>query len=409
MDNSSKARAEAPVRFEFVALVALLISMVALSTDIMLPALPMIGEALGVTDPNGAQMVVFVFFVGLCFGQLLSGPMSDSYGRKPVVYLGLAIFTVGCLLSIFCTSFAMMLIGRLLQGLGAAAPRIVMIAIVRDDYSGRAMARIMSFVMAVFIIVPAVAPALGQLVMLFAGWRMIFLSLLVVALISLVWFVFRQDETLAVDNRLPFSLDQLSLGFKETFGNRVALGYTLAAGCIFGAFVGYLSSAQQIFQTTFGKGESFPLYFAIVALAIGAASILNSQLVMKYGMRRLSHTALIVSTLASFGFLPIALGWFGESGLIHFMGWALINFFCMGILFGNFNALAMEPLGHIAGIAAALIGSVATFISLPSGILVAQLFDGTVVPLVAGFAILGLASFCVVYVTEKGEIGKASM
>jgi len=409
MDDSSKPNADTPVRFEFVALVALLISMVALSTDIMLPALPMIGAALGVTDPNGAQLVVFVFFVGLCIGQLLSGPMSDSYGRKPVVYLGLAIFTCGCLLSIFSTSFAMMLIGRLLQGLGAAAPRIVMIAIVRDDYSGRAMARIMSFVMAVFIIVPAVAPALGQVVMVFAGWRMIFLSLLVVALVSLVWFVFRQRETLAVGNRLPFSVHQLLFGFRETFSNRVALGYTLAAGCIFGAFVGYLSSAQQIFQTTFDKGEGFPLYFAIVALAIGAASIFNSQLVMKYGMRRLSHTALIVSTLVSFGFLPFALGWFGESGLVHFMGWALVNFFCMGILFGNFNALAMEPLGHIAGIAAALIGSVATFISLPSGILVAQMFDGTVVPLVAGFAILGFLSFCVVYVTENGEIGKASV
>lgn len=408
MTNQTRATSDTPVRFEFVALVAMLISLVALSTDIMLPALPEMGVGLGVANPNSVQHIVLVFFVGLSLGQLLSGPLSDSFGRKPVVYIGLFIFAGGCILSIVSWSFEIMLIARFFQGLGAAAPRIVMVAIVRDKFAGRAMARIMSFVMAVFIIVPAIAPAIGQLVMVFAGWRMIFLSLLVFALIALTWFALRQDETLATDARLPFSMQQFVLGCRETFGNRVAFGYTLALGCIFGAFVGYLSSAQQIFEIVFDKGDNFPLYFAIVALAIGAASIFNSQLVMKYGMRRLSHIALIVSTLVSFAFLPFALGWFGETGLTHFMIWALINFFCMGILFGNFNALAMEPLGHIAGVAAALIGSVATLLSLPAGIFVAQLFDGTVVPLVTGFACLGLLGFFVVYVTERGEIGKAS-
>ena len=408
MQKSNPDEPAVSVRFEMVALVATCISLVALSTDIMLPALPMIGDALGIVDPNGAQLIVFTFFVGFCAGQLLAGPLSDSFGRKPIVYIGLTILICGCLLSIVSWSLEVMLIGRILQGLGAAAPRIVMIAIIRDEYSGRAMARIMSFVMAVFILVPAVAPALGQVVMIYAGWRMIFLALLVVALIAFVWFALRQNETLALERRLPFSTKQLIIGLKETFGNRVAFGYTMAAGFIFGAFVGYLSSAQQIFQDTFNKGDSFPLYFAFLALAIGAASVFNSQLVMKYGMRPLSHSALIVSIVVSFAFLPAAMGWFGSFTLPLFMVWALINFFCMGLLFGNFNALAMEPLGHIAGVAAALIGFLSTLVSLPLGVLVAQLFNGTAVPLIAGFAGLGLCALAIVFVTEKGAIGRAS-
>ncbi len=398
----------APVRFEFVALVALLISLVALSTDIMLPGLPQIGAALGVTDPNGAQLIVTVFMAGLSVGQLFSGPLSDAYGRKMVVYGGLVIFLAGCVLSIVSWSLESMLVGRFLQGLGAAAPRIVMVAIIRDQYAGRAMARVLSFAMVVFILVPAVAPALGQAIMLATGWRMMFAFLLATAIVGFIWFAFRQPETLTPDRRLPFSAEQIWSGIRQTCGDRMAFGYTLAAGTVFGAFVGYLSSAQQIFADAFGEVERFPLYFAVLALAIGSASLTNSALVMRFGMRRLSHSALIVVTIASCAFMPVTFGWFGPTGLVAFMAWGMIAFFCFGILFGNFNALAMEPLGHIAGIGAAVVGSLTTFLALASGLLIGQLFDGTTRPLIAGFAVLGLAGLVIVAITERGRLFQAT-
>lgn len=408
MPNPGPAVAAAPVRFEFVALVALLISLVALSTDIMLPGLPQIGAALGVTDPNGAQLIVTVFMAGLSVGQLFSGPLSDAYGRKMVVYGGLVIFLVGCVLSIASWSLESMLVGRFLQGLGAAAPRIVMVAIIRDQYAGRAMARVLSFAMVVFILVPAVAPALGQAIMLATGWRMMFAFLLATAIVGFIWFAFRQPETLTPDRRLPFSAEQILSGIRQTCGDRMAFGYTLAAGTVFGAFVGYLSSAQQIFADAFGEVERFPLYFAVLALAIGSASLTNSALVMRFGMRRLSHTALIVVTIASCAFVPVTFGWFGPTGLGAFLAWGMIAFFCFGILFGNFNALAMEPLGHIAGIGAAVVGSLTTFLALASGLLIGQLFDGTTRPLVTGFAVLGLAGLVIVAITERGRLFQAT-
>lgn len=402
MSPSEPSEQAQPVGFEFIARVALLISLVALSTDAMLPVLPEIGSALSVAEPNAIQMVVTVFMAGLMVGQFLAGPLSDAYGRKMIVYLGLAIFVVGCLLSAFGGSFEVMLIGRFLQGLGAAAPRIVMVAIVRDQSSGRAMARIMSFVMAVFILVPAIAPALGQWIAVIAGWRMIFSTLLAVAIIGFFWFAFRQTETLSPHKRLPFSLAQMGSGIAETVANRQAFGYTIAAGFAFGGFLGYLSSAQQIFEVVFQAADRFPLYFALLALAIGAASVTNSAMVMRFGMRRLCVWALLVLTGSSFAFLPIALADIGPEGLMVFMIWAAIAFFCFGVLFGNFNALAMEPLGHIAGIGAAVVGSLTTAMALVSGIVIGQLFDGSAVPLVAGFASLGLVSLIVVAMVERG-------
>ena len=396
-------REQPPLAFpEFVTLIALMISMVAMSTDIMLPALGIIGQDLDVTDPNDTQLIVSSLFGGFCVGQLLAGPVSDSIGRKKTIYAGYTIFIIGCLASLSAQSLEIMLIGRVLQGFGAAPSRIITIAIVRDSYEGRPMARIMSIAMAIFIIVPAIAPSIGQGLILIAGWHATFVFLLVIALICFVWLGLRQPETLRPDTHRPFSLKSIAKGIREACSYRPTVGYTLSAGIVFGAFLGYLSSAQQIFQTTYGLGELFPLFFGIAALAIGSASICNSRLVMRHGMRLLSHRALMTLCVLSIIFLILNIAlWDGVPPLWLFMGWLLGTFFCVGMLFGNFNALAMEPLGHMAGLGAALVGSVSTFISLPLGWGIGHFYDGNILPLVGGFALLGCLSLAMMTWTER--------
>ncbi len=380
-----------------------MISLVALSIDAMLPALQEIGGDLGLRRGNDAQLIVSVLFLGLAVGTMIYGPISDSTGRKPPIYFGFALFILGCLLSAAATSFPMMLAGRFLQGLGAAGPRIVAIALVRDGYEGRAMARIMSMVMAVFILVPALAPGVGQGILLVAHWRAIFGVLLGLALTALVWFAIRQPETLTADRRTPFSVLHIGRAIHETCTNRTAFGYTIAAGLIFGAFIGFLNSAQQIFQEQYELGRLFPLYFAVLALSIGSASWVNSRLVMRFGMRPLSGLALTALSGLSLAFFGIAWAAAGDPPLWALMAYLMTAFFCIGILFGNFNALAMDPLGHIAGVAASVIGSLTTFVSLALGTAIGQGYDGTVLPLVGGFAALGIASFAVMRWAERGR------
>lgn len=381
---------------------ALLTSLVALSIDAMLPALSTIGTDLGVQRENGTQLVVTALFVGFAVGQLFFGPISDSTGRKPPIYVGLGLFMLGSILAMSAWNFPVMLLGRALQGFGAAAPRIVTIAMIRDQYEGRAMARVMSFVMAVFILVPMLAPALGQAVLLFANWRMIFALLLLLASVVLVWFAIRQHETLPPDQRKPFSLKRIGSAALEVGRDRWAVGYTISSGLIFGAFLGYLNSAQQIFQSQFALGTRFPLYFAALALSLGCASVVNAQLVMRFGMRLLSRRALQGLCLVSGGFFFYAWTMAGDPSLWTFMTWGALTFFCMGLVFGNFNAMAIESLGHIAGVAAAIIGSGATVISLLLGLLIGQSYNGTVLPLVGGFAILGILSLGAMHLTENG-------
>ncbi len=398
------ARTAPQPRFgEFVTLTALEISLVALSIDIMLPALQQIAGDLGAPRANDSQLILTALFAGLAAGQIFYGPLSDSIGRKPAIHAGLILFILGCLISILATSFTVMLVGRVLQGLGAAGPRSVIIALVRDQYEGRAMARIMSLVMAVFIRVPALAPGIGQIILMIAHWRAIFGFLLAVAAISLLWFAWRQPETLAPERRVGFSPSRIVLAVRETCGNRVAFGYTLASGLIFGAFVGYLNSAQQIFQIQYRLGALFPLYVAALALAIGGASLVNARLVMRHGMRRLSAWALGLLTGLSLAFLVLAQALAGAPPLWALMAYMGVAFFCIGMLFANFSTLAMEPLGHIAGVGAAVVGSLTTLISMTLGAAIGQAYDGTVLPLVAGFAVLGLAAIAVVRWIERGR------
>ena len=387
---------------EFVTMLAMMISILALSIDAILPALGQLGKDLNLENPNDAQLVLSAMFLGFAVGQIWAGPMSDSFGRKPIIYLGYFIFIAGCLISMVATEINLMLFGRFLQGLGAAAPRIVSIALVRDGYEGREMARIMSIVMAIFILVPAIAPAIGQGVMLIADWRSIFTLLLVMAIVAFVWFALRQPETLSKEDRRTFSLKNIISGVREVMQFRIVTGYTIASGIIFGAFLGYLNSAQQIFQTTYQTGDLFAVYFGAAALAIGVASIFNSKVVIKLGMRYMTWRALLYMTAISSVFLVIVFLTDGVPNLWLFMTWLLLSFFCCGILFGNFNALAMEPIGHMAGLGAAVVGSLSTFISIPMGWAVGALYSGTVTPLIVSFTVFGIFSLLIIWLTERG-------
>ncbi|MBF0278528.1 MAG: multidrug effflux MFS transporter [SAR324 cluster bacterium] len=382
---------------------AMMTALAALSIDAMLPALPQIGSDLGVVQENSIQLIVSTLLFGLGLGQMFFGPLSDSIGRKPSIYAGFLLFMIGCLIAILATDFSVMLIGRFLQGLGVSGPRVVSVALIRDQYKGRDMARVMSLVMGVFILVPAIAPSLGQGVLFIASWRAIFGLFLSLALITFIWFSFRQPETLVPDKRLKFSLKRIANAIREVCTNRISLGYTLATAMIHGPFIGYLNSAQQIFQDTYGLGHLFPLFFSTLALCIGSAFYTNSRLVMKYGMLRLSHWAINAVTGLSLIFVILAYFENGHLSLWVFMVYCMITFFCLGILFGNFNALAMEPLGHIAGIGAAVVGSLSTFISVSMGVMIGLLYDQTVLPLITGFAVLSAFSMFFMHWAEKSK------
>lgn len=374
-------------RFEFIVLMAALMSMVALSIDAMLPALGIIGQDLNVANANDSQLIISSVFLGMAFGLIIYGPISDSFGRKKAIYLGVGIFLIGCLISIFAQDFEHMLIGRVLQGFGAAACRVVTIAMMRDKYDGKEMAKIMSLIMMVFIMVPALAPSVGQLILFVADWHGIFVVLFILALASVIWLHTRQDETLAVEKRAPFSLTNIKRGMIETIKHPESRTYTLGAGIMFGAFVGYLSSSQQILQVQYGTGELFSLYFGALALAIGFSSFANSKLVMKMSMQTLCIAALSVVFSTSIVFFIYAEMVNENPGLLSFMLYMLSTFFCFGILFGNFNSLAVHPLGHIAGVATSVISTVQTLISVMVGSYIGQHYDGTIIPLILGFTI----------------------
>lgn len=389
---------------EFVTLMALMIALVALAIDAMLPALPIIGEELGATHENDSQLIVSLLFLGMALGQLFFGPLSDSIGRKSALSAGLGLFVVGSMISLFAETFTLVLVGRFVQGLGVAGPRSVSLALIRDQYEGRAMARVMSFVMTIFILVPVIAPTLGQAILMVANWRAIFAVLAVMALMLFGWFALRQPETLLPAHRMPFSLQRIVLVSREVCTNRIAFGYTLVAGLVSGAFLGFLSSAAQIFQQQYDLGSWFPIYFAVLASAAGVASLMNANLVMRFGMRALIGRAMLLLAVTSVGFLGFAFLYAGSPPLWSTMAYLLAIFFAIGILFGNLNSLAMEPLGHVAGIGSALVGSISTLISVPLGILIGHSYNGTILPLIGGFAVLGALSLLVMRWVESAAV-----
>ncbi len=397
---SSPSRSPSIGYVEQVILLALITSLIALSIDAMLPALSHIEKDLEIQDPNGRQYIIGMLFAGMATGMLIYGPISDSTGRKIPIYVGFTIFLIGCLLSIFATDFNTMLAGRFLQGLGAAGPRVVSMALIRDEYTGRAMARFMSLVMTVFILVPVLAPGLGQLILFVADWEAIFGAMFLLGLTAFIWFFFRQRETLPKPDRVKFSADRLWLASKEVLTTPTSLGYMILAGFVFSGFLSYLSMSQQIFQDQYGVGDMFAVYFGILAVAIGGASLVNSALVMKLGMKALITRALWSLTALSALYLGVAVFTHGSPPFWSLMVFLLLTFFCFGILFGNINAMAMEPLGHIAGVGSAIISAVSTLMAACLGTLVAQTYNGTVMPLVISFTGFGFISLIVLYITN---------
>lgn len=380
---------------ESILLMVLLISLPALSIDTMLPVFPEIARDLNVQQANDIQLIIPALIFGLATGQLVFGPLSDSMGRKSVLTLSAFIFMAGCLLCFFSVGLPTMLAGRVVQGVGISGPRTVVLALIRDQYEGRAMARMMSIVMSVFIIIPAFAPLIGQGIALVAGWRAIFASLLALMLIALIWFARRQPETLLPRNRIAFSLREIAGAFVLVCSTRVTLGYTIMAGLVMGAFFGYLNSAQQIFQDVYGVGRLFSLFFAILSLSLGCASLLNSRIVMRHGMRTLTKRAMVGLFTLSMVYVGVICAMGGVSPLWMFMAFFMIIFFCVGILFGNLNAIAMKPLGQVAGTASAVVGSLSTLIAVPPGAFIGLCYNGTILPLMTGFAVLSLFSFAI--------------
>ncbi|NND57021.1 MAG: multidrug effflux MFS transporter [Xanthomonadales bacterium] len=377
---------------EFVALMAFSMSLVALSIDVMLPAFPEMTRDLRVGGENEIQLVLSFLFVGLALGQLFYGPLSDSIGRKPAIYLGFALFIFGSLMSMAATSFSLMLAGRFLQGLGAAGPRTVSVALIRDRFEGSEMARVMSFILTVFVLVPIFAPALGQAIVWFAGWRVIFGVLILLAVLTLLWLGLRQPETLPAEQRKTFTLRNVAAAFRIVITTRLTVVYTLVAGCVTGAFLGYLNSSQQIFQVQYELGLWFPLFFAMLAMAVGVAALLNGKMVLRFGMHALANRALLLLAVLSWLLLAATTFFGGHPPLWLFMLAGLAMFFCIGVLFGNLNAIAMEPLGHVAGTAAAVIGSTTTFMAVLLGFLIGRAYDGSLLPLVSGFVVLSTIS-----------------
>lgn len=376
---------------------AIMTSLIALTIDAILPALPDIGAGLNVGNENDLQLLIAFVFFGLSIGQLFYGPLSDSRGRKPAVYLGLMFFFAGSVVCLMAENLTVMLVGRFLQGFGLAGPRSVSMAIVRDQYDGDQMAKVMSFIMAVFIVVPAVAPALGQAIVWLLNWQSIFVVFILLAVIVGVWFALRQPETLTEQNKRPFSMNSFVSGCKELLTHPVVMGYTVAAGFITAPFVAYLSMSQQIFQVQYDLQEMFPAVFAALALSIGFASFINGKLVTKFGMERMSHWAAKVMFTAAVIIIPISIWFNGHPPLAIFILYCIVTLFCVGILFGNLNAMAMTPVGHIAGLGAAVVGSLATLGALPITVVIGKLYDGTVMSMVCGFGVFSFLTILALY------------
>ncbi len=393
----------APLGFgAFVALQAGLVGMNAFAIDIMLPGLPNIAASYDMEDANLAQAVISSYLIGFGIGHFFMGVISDRYGRKPVLIAGLVGYVATALVCILAPTYGTLLAARFIQGVCSSAPGVVSRAVVRDCYEGRTMARVMSLTMSLFMIVPVIAPTVGQLVLFVADWHTIFGFLLVYGTILLFICFTRLPETLPPENRRAIRYREVKEGLGSVFGSRQTIGYSLAGGTFFGSLFGFLNSSQQIFVDVLGFGVWFPAVFAATATSMSLSSFVNSRLVERFGMRFLSH-------VASTGFLVLALVMLAVSVSGAMTGWIMLPMMMammllVGLVFANFGALAMEPQGHVAGIASSVNGGATILIGAVYGFFVGQSFDGTTVPLATGFVVSGAFTMVVLLVTERGRL-----
>ncbi|MGV3692887.1 MAG: multidrug effflux MFS transporter [Paracoccus marcusii] len=379
---------------EFIAMLAFLFATIAFSIDAMLPALPDIAADLTPDNVNRAQLILTTFVAGMGLGTLFAGPLSDALGRKRTITIGFGIYIAATIAAIYADSLELLLVARFVQGLGADGPRIVGLALVRDLYEGREMARISSFVMMIFIMIPAVAPTLGAGIIAISDWHGVFLAFIAFALIGALWLNIRQAETLPPAARRPLRIGTLYAAAREVLSDRQVMLATLILTLGFGQMFGLLSSAQQLFGETYGKGENFHLWFAAMALLSGSGTVLNATFVMRFGMRRIAKWAYVMQTIVSGLALTLILSGVLPQGLEFpvFFFWAVSVFFMAGVTFGNLNALALQRMGHIAGMAASIVAAISTLAAVLIAAPVGLLYNGTAIPAITATLICsGLA------------------
>jgi DHA1 family bicyclomycin/chloramphenicol resistance-like MFS transporter len=387
---------------QFVALIAALMAVNALAIDSMLPALPAMAHALGVTGENKQQWIVTAYLMGFGATQIIYGPLADRFGRKPILVLGLSIYVVFSFAAAFSTTMPVLIAARVMQGVGAAATRVLAVSVVRDRYTGSQMARVMSLSFIVFLAVPILAPSIGQIIMLFGPWRLIFGGLTAFGTAVLVWTVVRLPETLHPEDRLAIEPRRVLQAFRLALTNRIAVGYMVAMTFVMGSLFGFINSAQQIFAETFAASRWFTTIFALIAAFMALSSFLNSRIVGRLGTRRLSHMALVGFIGCSGLHALLAL-----TGLETIWSFAILQasvMFCFGLVVSNFGSIAMGPLGHIAGTASSVQGFVTTFGGAVLGFFLGQHFDGTVIPLTLGFTAYGVLALLAIVVAEKGRL-----
>ncbi|HQZ12496.1 MAG TPA: multidrug effflux MFS transporter [Devosia sp.] len=389
-------------RVEFIALVAALMALNALAIDVMLPALPYMGEALGITHENERQLVVSAYMLGFGFAQLAFGPITDRFGRRGPLLVGLVIYIACAFAATFAPTFAILLAIRFTQGLGAAGTRVIATAVVRDRYAGREMAEVMSLTFMVFMAIPIIAPGIGQVILLTGPWQYIFLFMAALATVIGLWGFLRLPETLKPENRRPLSIRSVFEGFRLVFTNRLAISYGLAGMFLFGAMFGFISASQQIFVDIYGLGEMFPLAFAVMAGGIAVAQLINSRIVRHFGMRRLSHLAILVYLAVAIVWLVLAL--MGPVPFPVFFGLLLVIQFFFGWAASNMNSLSMEPLGAVAGTAASVFGFIQTVGGALLGTYIGQHFDGTLVPNATGYVVMGSLVLACILFGERGRL-----
>ncbi len=383
-------------------MVAGLMALNALAVDIMLPALGAIAADLGVAQANDRQLVIIVYVLGFGAPQLFFGPVADRFGRRPTLFVALGGYILTGIVCVWAYRFDLLLAARFAQGVFAAGCRVVAVAVVRDATAGPAMARIMSLVMTVFMVVPILAPGLGQLILFVGPWRWCFGALALSGTVMLVWTAARLPESTDAAERSGQTLGQRAAAYLKVIRHRRSMGYMVAGGCVFGALFGFLATSDQIFRDVFHQGDTFALWFAGVAGAMSVSNLINARLVLDIGTRPLSHGALVAFVVIVSVGLVLTLV-FGDR-LSIFYPTLILAFMCFGLVGPNFNATAMEPLGRIAGTGAAAFGFVTTTGSGLLGGVIGRAYDGTTVPLFAGYVVLGMAALVVVFVTERGRL-----
>lgn len=389
-------------RAELVWMLALLMALNALAIDAMLPALAALGGGLGVRDINDTQFVITVFLGGMGAGAIAYGPLSDRYGRRPVTLGALTLYIFCALGCALVSDFETLVALRFVQGLASASSGVVCIAIVRDRMSGDAMARMVSTIFMVFMIVPVIAPTIGQAVLWLGGWRDIFLLLSVMGCAMAGWVWARLPETLDPANVLPLNPLSIGAACAAVLRHHHALLYTLAGALIVGGMYGFLSASAQLFTAIMGDPDLFPIAFAGVAMTMASTNFLNSRIVMRFGARRVSHSAICGFILL--GAVQYALARWGASPPLLTFAVLALNLSMLGLIGSNLSAIAMTPFGAIAGTASAFQNTVRTSSGAMIGGFIGQQFDGTPVPMALGFLVCGAAALACVAVAEHGRL-----